>query len=96
MRNKIILVVITALIVLLMVSAAYLYIDSCDLKKRIAEKDKDFNARISQERDIVKKDLQERYRSGMESFENMYKNLKAEKKKVREMEAKIVEDPDKN
>ncbi len=88
MRNNLSVVIIT-IIILLMSAGIYLSIDSYGLKRRIAEKEREFIARISEERDILKKSLQERYGASMASYEEMYKMMEAQKKKVREIEDKL-------
>jgi predicted Holliday junction resolvase-like endonuclease len=83
--------VIGVFAVLFTVSAAFLYMDSCSLKKYMAAKNEEMEVKISEEREAIKKDFQERYKSAMESYEAMYKELASENKKVRNMEKSAIE-----
>lgn len=96
MRRTVLVIIMVVIIILLFSASAYLLIDGYRLKKDLAVKDKELDSKISQERDIIKKDLEEKYRADMVSYEAMYKRMEIEKQKVREMEKKLHKTSDKN
>jgi len=71
----------------------YLFLLNFKFKKEILEIDKkkeeEFSKRILKEREFIKKDLDEKYRADMVSFEAMARRLEIEKKRVREVEEEL-------
>lgn len=53
------------------------------------KKEQDYQKRLSQERELIKRDLDEKYRADMVSFEAMHKRLEIERKRVKELEEKL-------
>jgi len=52
-------------------------------------KEKEFKDRLAKERVLIKKDLDEKYRADMVSFEAMHKRLEIEKKRMKELKEKL-------
>lgn len=63
------------------------------LKKFNAQKQKEFVAQVSREKELIRKDLEEKYAADMVSYMAMAKRLELEKNKVRELEAKAAKTP---
>jgi hypothetical protein len=80
-------------IILLSMLTIYLYTRQSGLKalfgRELAAKDKEINSRLAAERARIYKDLDEKYRADIVSFEAMSQRLEIEKNKVRELEAKL-------
>ena len=60
-----------------------------NLKKELSNKETELTTKLSQEREFIKKDLDERYRADRVSYEAMTKRLEIEKEKVRDLEGKL-------
>ncbi len=71
----------------------YFYLNNLNLKQAIAgldiEKEKEFKNRLVKERALIKKDLDEKYRADLVSFEAMHKRLEIEKTRMKELQGKL-------
>lgn len=56
-----------------------------------ASLEREFSQKLSVEREKIKRDLDEKYRADMVSYEAMAKRLQLEKEKVKELEEKAKE-----
>jgi len=61
-----------------------------NLKKEMAQKDVELNAKLLSERQEIRKDLDEKYRADMVSFEAMTKRLEIEKKRAADLEKQLA------
>ena len=81
--------------VLLLVVNAYLFMMNLGLKKEatnyIVNKEAEFVSKLSEEKDQIKKGLDEKYRADMVSYKAMSRRLEIEKEKIRELEDKLGE-----
>jgi hypothetical protein len=70
-----------------------LYLKNNRLKEEInrvsSAKEKEFRRRISEERDAIRKDLEERYSADRVSFAAMAKRMEIEKKRMKSLEEEI-------
>ena len=85
----IILAVIIAIVIMSIVAGTYIFIDERSLQENIAIKNKEFEASVSREREVIKRDLDEKYRADMTSFQVMARRLEYEKQRSRELEEKL-------
>ena len=71
----------------------YFYLNNLNLKQAIAgldiEKEKEFKNRLVKERALIRKDLDEKYRADLVSFEAMHKRLEIEKTRIKELQGKL-------
>ena len=71
----------------------YLFLLNFKLKKEILEIDKkkeeEFSKRILKEREFIKRDLDEKYRADLVSFEAMHRRLEIEKQRTKELQERI-------
>lgn len=71
----------------------YFYLNNLTLKKTIEglgkEKETELSSRLAQERVLIRKDLDEKYRADLVSFAAMHKRLEIEKKRMKELEEKL-------
>lgn len=91
--NKRFLAVAASIVLLLTVSTLYLYGKAMSarerLKNEIAKKDVEMKKRLNAARAEISKDLDEKYRADMVSYQAMAKRLEIEKKKAKELEGKL-------
>lgn len=59
------------------------------LKQLNSKKEKEFNEKIKKERELIRKDLEEKHAADMVSYEAMARRMELEKKKVKELEEKL-------
>jgi hypothetical protein len=59
-----------------------------NLKKEIAHKEMEMSNKLNQEKEFIKKDLDEKYRADLVSYQAMSKRLEIEKNRVKELEEK--------
>jgi hypothetical protein len=82
-----------ALIVILGAFNFYLYARATGfketLKKELQKKDAEVSVRLARERETVFKDLDEKYRADMVSYQAMAKRLEIEKGKARKLEKEL-------
>lgn len=75
------------------VFCALLFFANIGLKKQIShldqDKEKELKERISKEKVLIRKDLEEKHAADMVSYQAMAKRLELEKKKVKELEEKM-------
>ncbi len=64
-----------------------------DLEKK---KEAELKSKIVQERELIRRDLDEKYRADLVSFEAMAKRLEIEKKRMKELEQKLEKKEQKN
>jgi len=90
-KKGILLLVITAS--LLCGLNIYFYVSNLSLRSAIGnlnkEKEKEFKSRLGKERALVRKDLDEKYRADLVSFEAMHKRLEIEKSRIKELQEKL-------
>jgi hypothetical protein len=71
----------------------YLFLNNLNLKKNINEldkrKEKEFKKKLAEERALLGKDLDEKHKSELVSFEATYKSLNIEKKRTKSLEEKL-------
>ena len=71
----------------------YLYIGNLSLKNSLSEldtsKEKEFQERLKRERGFINKDLEERYRADIISYQAMARRLELEKKKIKELQEQL-------
>jgi flagellar motility protein MotE (MotC chaperone) len=53
------------------------------------KKEAELKSKIAQERELIRKDLDEKYRADLVSFEAMAKRLEIEKKRLKDLEEKM-------
>jgi len=92
MRRKGVLVLVVIAFLLCALNI-YFYLNNLNLKQAIAgldiEKEKEFKNRLVKERALIKKDLDEKYRADLVSFEAMHKRLEIEKTRMKELQGKL-------
>jgi len=70
-----------------------LFFANMSLKKQISHLDQDkeieLKERISREKELIRRDLEEKHAADMVSYQAMAKRLELEKKKVKELEEKM-------
>lgn len=75
------------------VFCALLFFANISLKKQISHLDQDkeieLKERISREKTLIRRDLEEKHAADMVSYQAMAKRLELEKKKVKELEEKM-------
>jgi hypothetical protein len=91
------------IIVLIIMSICFLglsihyYINNTQLQKylsQVSSKAKeDFETRIMKEKELIRKDLDEKYRADMVSYEATVKRLELEKKKVKDLQEQLKTSP---
>lgn len=69
-------------------SVYFLKVNS-DLKQGLKKSEIEFKKQLSTGQDMVRKDLEEKYRADMVSYQAMAKRLELEKKKAKEMQFDI-------
>lgn len=62
------------------------------IQKELDNKDMELSKKLAQEREFIKKDLNEKYQADLVSFQAMSKRLEIEKKKSQELEKKVNQD----
>lgn len=79
-------------VVILGLFMAHVYVKNLGLKNKlntvVAQKNQEFVHKLDQEKEFIKKDLQEKYNADKVSYEVMAKRLEIEKRKVKELEQK--------
>jgi len=92
-KNRKIIMAGSLAVLVLGISLIFLYGANKQLKDKFHnlshEKEMEYSDKLSQERTNIKKDLEEKHRADMVSFEAMAKRLEIEKKRVREVEEKL-------
>jgi len=92
-KNRKIIMAGSLAVLVLGISLIFLYGANKQLKDKFHnlshEKEMEYSDKLSQERTNIKKDLEEKHRADMVSFEAMAKRLEMEKKKVEELEGKV-------
>lgn len=81
--------ILIILIILIVIANIFLIAVNQNLKNDLGLKDTEFNNRVTQLRDFIKRDLNEKYKIDIVSSEGIYKKLEEEKKRSRELEEKI-------
>ena len=73
--------------------SVYYHLDNISLQRSLSEVSnrakEDFKAAVIKERELIRRDLDEKYRADLVSFEAMAKRVELEKKKVKELQEKI-------
>ena len=86
-----------AVIVILGITASYLYMRALAAKeyakKELAKKSAEMATKLSVEKEDIRRDLSEKYRADMVSFQAMSKRLELEKQKAAELESKLKTPP---
>jgi sensor domain CHASE-containing protein len=71
----------------------YLLISNFYLNKSLKEiqekKEKEFQQLIHKEQELMQKELENKYKDSAVAFEETFKNLQSEKKKLRDLEEKL-------
>jgi len=93
-RNNRKLILVGSIVILILgVFSAYLFSATKgvkdNLKKELANKEIEFSAKLSQNREFIKKDLDEKYRADQVSYQAITKRLEIEKDKVKKLEGKV-------
>jgi len=88
-RNKILLAVVAVLAVFAVYSLITINRLNTKLSRLNAEKEKEIGARLNKEREVIRKDIQEKYNADMVSYEAMAKRLEIEKNKALELEEQL-------
>ncbi len=95
MRKKYFLISLGAICLILSVISVWFLIINHSLKEKIARmkrlEDSSLRSYISQEKDKIKQDLDEKYRADIISFKAMKRRVELQKEKIRELEEKIKE-----
>lgn len=90
--RKITVLILIIIAVLITGIGNYFYFTNFRLKKEIKELDKkkevEVNRRIIEERNAIKKDLEEKYQADRVSYEAMARRLELEKQKVKDLQIK--------
>jgi len=91
--KKVILYIIGIIAFLLLGLFAYILVINLSLKGVLrdleSKKETELKSKIAQERELIRKDLDEKYRADLVSFEVMAKRLELEKKRMKELEQKL-------
>ena len=90
-KLKVLILIIGGLCVL----TVWLIIAHFRLNKSLKEvniiKEQEFNRQLIKEKDFIKKDLDEKYRADLVSYQAMQKRLELQKKKIKELESVVKE-----
>ena len=90
---KTILTLLIALVVLLCCLCAYFMVSSIAREHTLVIMDKknqqELERTIAREKELIRKDLEEKYAADIVSYDAMAKRLELEKQKARELEAKL-------
>jgi REP element-mobilizing transposase RayT len=91
--NRKLILIGTIAIVILGVSTVYLVSTARgmkeNLKRELTHKEIELSTKLAQDREFIKKDLDEKYRADLVSYEAMAKRLEIEKSKVKNLESAI-------
>ena len=84
-------ILIFFILLILIIGGGYIFNMQFKMTKEGLEKKEEevFKARIAQERKAIQKDLEEKYRPDMVSFEAMAKKLEIEKNRTKKLEEQI-------
>jgi len=84
--------VIPTLIVLLLGACFYFFSTTVTLNSSIKvikeQKENELNIKLGQEKELIKKELESKYKTDNDLYETMAKSLEAEKQKTRELQEK--------
>jgi len=91
--KKIAIFILIVLVIFLIGLIGHLMALNTGLKRAITEldmkKEAEFKSRLKQEKELVKRDLDEKYRADMVSFEALAKRLEIEKKRLKQTEEEL-------
>jgi hypothetical protein len=75
----------------------YLIVENLKVRRTLAnigkEKEKEFSLRFKKQKELIKKDWEEKYRQEMLFYEETAKKLELEKKQVKELEERLKDLP---
>lgn len=98
--KKITILILITLILLLAGIFTYILVINLSLKGVLRDlehrKETELKSKIAQERELIRRDLDEKYRADLVSFEVMAKRLEIEKKRMKELEQKLEKKEQKN
>ncbi len=85
-------VLISTLIVILLGACLYFFLVSVPLDNSLKEdktnKDKELNVKLSRERELIRNELEEKYKAQIDSYESLAVILEAEKQKTLKLQGK--------
>ncbi|RKY41987.1 MAG: hypothetical protein DRP85_04280 [Candidatus Makaraimicrobium thalassicum] len=89
MVKKYFLIFLGVFILFSCVMGSYFLKTNLDLKRQLEQKGEELELQLVVEKDKIKRDLDEKYRADMVSFQAMQKRVELQKKKLKEIETRL-------